>query len=82
MGTHHQDDSPKGTLANRQLRQWRKNAHTLFDTLWKSGKMSRNEAYEWLCEQMGMSREETHIGMFNETQCKQVVKLCQSKKSG
>jgi len=44
--------------------------------------MSRNEAYEWLCEQLGMSREETHIGMFDETQCKQVVELCQSKKPG
>ncbi len=23
VGTHRQDNSPKGTLANRQLRQWR-----------------------------------------------------------
>lgn len=78
VGTHNQDDSPIGTLANRQLRQWRRNAHALFDPIWKSGKMSRNEAYQWLCEQLGLPREETHIGMFDEARCKEVVKLCLS----
>ncbi len=48
VGAHNQDDSPKGTLANSQLREWRKNAHAVFDPLWKSGYMSRKEAYGWL----------------------------------
>jgi hypothetical protein len=34
---------------------------------------------QWLCKQMGMPRQEAHIGMFNETQCKQVIKLCRRK---
>ncbi|WP_279239691.1 zinc-finger-containing protein [Scytonema sp. UIC 10036] len=38
--------------------------------------MSRDEAYKWLCEQMGLTREKAHIAMFNEQQCRQVIKLC------
>ncbi|KYC41175.1 hypothetical protein WA1_03560 [Scytonema hofmannii PCC 7110] len=76
VGAHSQNNAPKGTLANRQLRHWRRNAHACFDPIWKSGKMSRKKAYKWLCEQMGLTREKAHIAMFDEQQCRQLIKLC------
>ena len=80
VGAHKHDDKPKGTLANRQLRQWRKNAHTVFDPLWKSGKMSRSQAYKWLAQELGLPAKQTHIAMFDVDICQQVVKICMARK--
>lgn len=74
VGTH-RDGTPKGSLANKELRMWRKNAHTVFDAIWKSGKTTRTKAYKWLSSQMGLDPKYTHIGMFDIDQCKQVIKL-------
>jgi hypothetical protein len=82
---------PIGTLANRELRVWRLNAHNLFDPLWSRpltrhpdtqgrGQFTRTAAYEWLREVMGLSEEECHIEMMNVEQCKKVVKLCKEKR--
>ena len=78
VGCHGRGDKPKGTLANAELRAWRKNAHASFDPLWKYGpfKYRRNAAYAWLAEQMGLRKEETHIGMFDVAQCRQVIQIC------
>lgn len=51
-------------------------AHQAFDQLWLGGKMSRREAYKWLAKQLKISREECHIKLFNERQCRIVVELC------
>lgn len=72
----HADGSPKGTLANAELRRARIAAHNAFDVLWKSGRKARHEAYRWLAKQLGLSRDETHIGMFSLEQCRQVVAVC------
>ena len=52
-------------------------AHDAFDALWESGDMKRNDAYDWLCEQMGLDREECHIGKFDKQQCRSVVEICE-----
>ena len=44
---------PLGTLADASLRRWRNSAHALFDPIWRSGSMSRGQAYTWLAEEMG-----------------------------
>lgn len=80
VGVHKGTDKPLGRLADKELRRWKMAAHEAFDPLWKSGKMKRNQAYEWLAEQMGLSRQETHIGMFDISQCKQVVNICRHLK--
>ena len=67
---------PLGTLADASLRRWRTSAHALFDTLWQSGQMPRNQAYEWLARQMKMPVAQCHIGGFNEEQCKVATEIC------
>ena len=75
-------DSPKGRLANAELRHWKIAAHNAFDPLWKFGPFRglRNSAYAWLAEQMGLPKEKTHIGMFDVAECQQVIQICTNRK--
>lgn len=73
---------PMGTPANKETRDARRKAHQAFDTLWKSRKMTRWEAYLWLSQKMGLPQDKTHIGMFNISQCTQVVQLCEKTNGG
>lgn len=81
VGVHRGTDKPKGRLANAELRHWKKTAHAAFDPLWMQGHMKRNEAYAWLAGRVGLTPEETHIGMFDETQCRQVIQICGNERS-
>lgn len=74
-------DSPKGRLANAELRRWKIAAHDAFDPLWKYGPFRgrRNSAYAWLAEQMGLPKEKTHIGMFDVAECQQVIQICKER---
>lgn len=83
VGVHKGTNKALGQLANPELREWKKKAHALFDPLWmkkmRSGcskKKARGAAYKWLSQQMGIPVDQTHIGMFDVTQCQQVVELC------
>jgi hypothetical protein len=83
VGVHKGTNKALGRLANRELRQWKKDAHKYFDPLWQkkmnqghSKTSARHKAYEWLACQMGLQVKDTHIGMFDVDQCKQVVELC------
>lgn len=82
VGTHKNDSShrPLGELANKELRGWRIKAHAAFDPIWQSGSMTRQDAYYWLCEKMGISKMQCHIGMFDIEWCKWVVRLCEQRK--
>ena len=64
-----------GTPATKATKQARIAAHAVFDQLWKGGGMSRGDAYRWLCEAMGLTPEECHIGRFDEAQCNRVIRL-------
>ena len=75
VGVHKGTNRPLGILANAELREWKKKAHASFDPLWKTKLMTRREAYEWLAKQMGKSLEKCHIGMFDVSECEQVVDL-------
>ena len=81
VGTHKNspDHKPLGRLANAELRKAKMAAHAVFDPLWKSGRMSRREAYSMLAQRMGISKEQAHIGMFDVDQCKAVVDLFSQK---
>lgn len=74
VGCHPGSSVPLGRLANKELRAAKRKAHLHFDELWKSNKMSRSSAYEWLSKALNISRGETHIGMFDLDKCKNVVK--------
>ncbi|MDP7849504.1 zinc-finger-containing protein [Acinetobacter baumannii] len=84
VGVHKHNNQPLGSLANTDLRQARKKAHSYFDPLWRlkmereslSSTKARKSAYEWLAAEMGLSVEECHIGEFNEGQCQEVMRIC------
>lgn len=79
VGVHKGTDRALGRLANKQLRDLKKQAHSFFDRLWKSGLMNRKEAYKWLGDQMGLSKNQTHIGMFNAASCAKAIILSKEK---
>lgn len=79
-------NAPLGILANSELREWKKKAHSLFDELWKikmekdkcSKSKARKAAYKWLSGMMGIDYNKCHIGKFDIEKCKQVVNICQN----
>lgn len=77
VGVHKGTSKPLGRLANAELRRWKKEAHAAFDPIWEYGrfKRRRNDAYAWLAEKMGLPPEDTHIGMFDVSECKRVIKI-------
>lgn len=69
VGCHNNTRKPLGTPANRELRKLRITAHSLFDPIWREGKMSRKYAYRYLEENTGVR----HIGESNERECAGVI---------
>ena len=67
--------SPLGRLANAELRKAKSDAHAAFDPLWRSGNMSRHQAYKFLAREMGIPPSSAHIGLFDVAQCKRVVNI-------
>lgn len=74
VGVHKGTDRPLGILANDELRMHRRFAHASFDRIWKQGKKTRLEAYEWLAMMLKLPLEKTHIGMFDVELCREVIK--------
>jgi len=70
VGCHGDTWSPLGTLANYETRRERMKTHKEFDPLWKSGTMSRSEAYLRLSKLIGIPIERCHIAMFTAEECK------------
>jgi len=69
---------PLGTLANKKLRELRKEAHHYFDMLYKTGLITKTSAYEWLSGTLLRPLEYAHIGMLGEYDCQIVI--AESKK--
>lgn len=80
VGVHRGTDVPLGRMADADLRAWKGRAHALFDPIWRSGRMKRGQAYRWLARELGLIRDECHIGMFDVDRCKQVVELMELSK--
>ena len=74
VGTH-DDGTPLGRLANKELRLAKKEAHNAFDCLWKSKEMSRGKAYRLLSNFLGIEPDYTHIGMFNVDTCNRELRI-------
>lgn len=79
VGLHPFTDIPLGTLATAEIRAARKRAKAAFNPLWKSGRMTRSEAYRWLGAQLGLDEAHTHIGWFDVAQCAAVVDAVRRK---
>jgi hypothetical protein len=77
-------DRPLGTLANAETRDLRKQAHALFDELWRR-KMAhtgcdqgeaRGAGYRWLAKQLGVEPKDCHIGHMQAELLRQVIDIC------
>ncbi len=78
VAAHRDSRLPMGTLADKALRQKRRDAHLALNRLWEYGYMSKKEAYRWLQLQLGLPETEAHIALFFEYRCEQVIRLCGS----
>lgn len=65
---------PLGTVANRELRELRAEAHRQFDKLHKRGYMSKHDAYQWLSGVLGVTAREAHIGQLSTLSCNLVIR--------
>ena len=63
------------TFKQDNLKSLRAYTHNEFDKLWKDGKFSRSEAYEWLANEMGLPPHKAHIGLFNKNQCQELLDI-------
>ena len=68
---------PIGTMANAKLRALRTEAHRYFNQLYIRGIMSKQEAYQWLSELIGLPMAKTHIGDMGEYYCELVIQESQ-----
>lgn len=80
VGCHQNTDKPLGRLANTVLRAAKIAAHASFDPLWKSGELSRTEAYLWLAAKLNISAANCHIGMMDVEDCKRVMAACAERR--
>ena len=76
VSAHRKSRLPMGTLAGRELRKKRRQAHIALNQLWERGLMTHKEAYRWLQVQLGLPEAEAHIARFSEFRCQQVIDLC------
>ena len=75
VGCHRNSVQPLGRLAKKELRKLKKEAHLYFDKIWKLKCLTRTEAYAWLSKQLRTPPAYTHIGMFSEETCKEVIEI-------
>lgn len=73
VGCYKGTDKALGRLADKRLRVLKERAHEVFDRIWKTGLMSRSEAYQALSYGFDLPPEQTHIGMFDEELCKKTI---------
>lgn len=73
VGTHEDDGTALGRLADKSLRQYKKVTHDAFDRIWMEKHCERKEAYEHLSNALEIPFEYTHIGMFNIETCKKAI---------
>ena len=75
VGCHRTTGEPLGSLATEDIRAARREAHAVFDPVWKQGVMQRHKAYSWLAKKLGIKVKDCHIGQFDVETCKRVVNI-------
>lgn len=76
VSAHRKSRQPMGTLADRDLRNKRIQAHKAFDRMWKSGHMKKWQAYKWMQGVLDLDERQAHIAMFSEYMCDQLISVC------
>lgn len=69
---------PLGIPADTETRKARRNAHEVFDLLWKSqglNKLTRPQAYLWMQQNLKLSEADAHIAMLDKAGCERLVRV-------
>lgn len=75
VGIHPGTDIPLGTMADEELRLWRKKAKVPFEKWRKRSGISRSYAYSILAEKLQIPVNECHFGWFDLDMCKDVFEV-------
>lgn len=83
VGAHPGTSVPLGYPCGPETRRLRTRVHALFDPLWEakmrrdnlSKRKAREAGYRWLAEQLGLSRDDTHVSHFNADRCRQAISI-------
>lgn len=65
---------PLGTMANALTRQARKQAHEMFDPIWRKGNLTRKQVYTLLAKHLQIPVDACHIGSFDVSTCNEVIR--------
>jgi hypothetical protein len=71
VGLHPETNLPLGTLADQETRDARAACKPDFEKLFKTGKMSRTQAYTELAKYLGIEKSDCHFGWFDVELCLQ-----------
>jgi len=74
---HKNTAEPLGIPADSDTRKARREAHEVFDQLWRDqglGKMSRQAAYQWMQTHLKLSEEDAHIARLDRAGCERLIK--------
>lgn len=78
VGVHDGTDIPLGRLANKELRDLKKQCHALFDPVWKQEKnIKRTQLYEKLARKLCIPTSECHFGWFDEEMLTKALTILQ-----
>lgn len=80
-GCHPNTTQALGSPCGPITRKAQSAAHAAFDPLWRSKKMTRQSAYAWLTEAIGIPRERCHMGMMTADEARRVVAAVQHRKA-
>jgi len=71
VGCHNNSKKPLGTMADGELREWRKKVHAKIDPLWKENNWERSTIYKKLKRYYG---SHVHIGDSDIDLCADILK--------
>lgn len=66
---------PMGRLADADLRRWRQSFHAVFDPIWKTGTLTRDEAYAHVAAELRIGAQQCHSSLFTLEQCREAVRI-------
>lgn len=77
-GCHPDTQIPLGRPAGPETRKARSRAHAEFDTIWKSGIRTRQQAYNWLARTLSIQPTQCHIGNMTAEEARCVLVACRA----
>ncbi len=73
-GTHNDTNIALGIIANKEMRELKKQCHGIFDNLWHNRK-ERNELYYKLSKLMNIDRRHCHFGHFDTEELEKALQI-------